>query len=121
VINRALRKQSAISLIISYNSGRPLTAIEDSYIVDDVVVPVYSDRNKYKIPDYLRVDFSFTIGDIVRKLDDSLVFSVYNLLGRDNAYSVFYKRPRANFLIPQAYRLSVLGAAMPSLTYNFKF
>ena len=121
VINRALRRSSAISLILSYNTGRPLTAIEDSYIVDDVVVPVYSDRNKYRIPDYLRVDFSFTIGDIVRKLDDSLVFSVYNLLGRDNAYSVFYQRPRSSFFIPQAYKLSILGSPMPSLTYNFKF
>lgn len=121
VINRALRKNSAISLIISYNSGRPLTAIEDSYIVGDVVVPYYSDRNKYRIPHYVRVDFSFTIGDIVRKLDDELVFSVYNLLGRDNAYSVFYQRPRSNYLIPLAYKLSVLGSPMPSLTYNFKF
>jgi hypothetical protein len=121
VINRTLRRNGAISLILSYNTGRPLTAIEDSYIVDDVVVPVYSDRNKYRIPDYLRVDFSFTIGDIVRKLDDSLVFSVYNLLGRDNAYSVFYQRPRSSFFIPQAYKLSILGSPMPSLTYNFKF
>lgn len=121
VINRALQKRSAISLIVSYNTGRPLTAIEDSYIVDDVVVPVYSDRNKYKIPNYMRVDLSFTVGDIVRKLDDELVFSVYNLFGRDNAYSVFYQRPRSNFFIPRAYKLSVLGSAMPSLTYNFKF
>lgn len=121
VINRALRKKSAVSLIVSYNSGRPLTAIEDSYIVDGVVVPVYSDRNKYNIPDYMRVDFSFTIGDIIRKIDDELVFSVYNLLGRDNAYSVFYKRPRSNYFIPLAYKLAVLGAPMPSLTYNFKF
>jgi TonB dependent receptor-like, beta-barrel/Carboxypeptidase regulatory-like domain/TonB-dependent Receptor Plug Domain len=121
VINRALRRKSAISLIVSYNTGRPLTAIETSYIVDGTVVPVYSDRNKYKIPDYLRVDFSFTIGNVIRKLDDSLVFSVYNLWGRRNAYSVFYQRPQSNYFIPVAYKLSVLGSAMPSLTYNFRF
>ncbi|MDH5250861.1 MAG: hypothetical protein OEW40_17850, partial [Cyclobacteriaceae bacterium] len=67
------------------------------------------------------LDFSFTIGSILKKLDDSLVFSVYNLFGRDNAYSVFYQRPANNYFIPKPYKLSVLGAALPSLTYNFKF
>lgn len=121
VINRSLMKKSAFSLIVTFNTGRPLTAIENSYTIDGTVVPVYSDRNKYKIPNYIRVDFSLTIGNVIRKLDDSLVFSIYNLLGRRNAYSVFYQRPQSNYFIPVAYRLSVLGAAMPSITYNFRF
>ena len=121
VIDRKLRGKGAFSVIISYTSGRPLTAIESSYIVGGTVVPIYSDRNKYTIPNYLRLDLSFTIGNIVKKIEDSLVFSVYNLIGRDNAYSVFYKRPANNYFVPKAYKLSVLGAALPSLTYNFKF
>ena len=121
VIDRRLRKQGAFSFIVTYNSGRPLTAIETSYITGGTVVPVYSERNKYTIPYYLRVDFSFTIGNIIKKIDDSLVFSVYNLFGRDNAYSVFYQRPANNYFIPKPYKLSVLGSALPSLTYNFRF
>jgi hypothetical protein len=121
VLDRKFRNNGAFSLVVTYNSGRPLTAIESSYIVGGTVVPLYSDRNKYRIPNYFRVDLSFTIGNVVRKIDDSLVFSVYNLFGRDNAYSVFYQRPANNFLIPKPYRLSVLGSALPSLTYNFKF
>jgi hypothetical protein len=121
VVNRSLRKSSAFSLIFSYNTGRPFTAIESSYIVDDIVVPVYSERNKYKIPGYYRLDVSFTIGKVVKKLDGSLVLAIYNLLGRDNAYSVFYKRPAVNYFVPKPYKLSVLGAALPSLTYNFRF
>jgi hypothetical protein len=120
VLDRKLRGKSAFSFVLSYNTGRPLTAIESSYIVGGTVVPIYSDRNKYKIPHYLRADVSFTIGNIIRKIDDSLVFSVYNLFGRDNAYSVFYKRPGDNYFIPKPYSLSVLGAVLPSLTYNFK-
>lgn len=121
VIDRRMRGQGALSIILSYNSGRPLTAIESSYMVGGVVVPIYSQRNKYQIPDYFRVDLSFTIGDVVKKLDDSLVFSVYNLFGRDNAYSIFYQRPATNYVVPKPYKLSVLGAPLPSLTYNFKF
>ena len=120
VLDRKLRAKGAFSFVLSYNTGRPLTAIESSYIVGGTVVPIYSDRNKYKIPNYLRIDASFTIGNIINKIDDSLVFSVYNLFGRDNAYSVFYKRPADNYFIPKPYRLSVLGAVLPSLTYNFK-
>ncbi len=121
VTNRRTRNSGAFSFIFSYNTGRPLTAIESSYIVDGTVVPVYSARNKYNIPDYVRLDFSFTIGDIVKDFDDSLVFSVYNLFGRENAYSVFYQRPSSSFFVPKPYKLSVLGSALPSLTYNFKF
>jgi hypothetical protein len=121
VIDRKLRGKGAFSLIFTYNSGRPLTAIESSYVVGGTVVPVYSSRNKYEIPNYYRLDFSFTIGSILKKIDDSLVFSVYNLFGRDNAYSVFYQRPAINYFIPKPSQLSVLGAALPSLSYNFKF
>jgi hypothetical protein len=121
VLDRKLRGRGALSLTLSYNTGRPLTAIENSYIAGGTVVPLYSERNKYKIPYYFRVDASFTIGDVVKKIEDSLVFSVYNLFGRDNAYSVFYQRPATNYFIPKPYRLSILGAVLPSLTYNFKF
>lgn len=121
VVNRRLSKGGAISFILAYNSGRPLTAIESSYIAGGAVVPVYSNRNQYTIPDYIRFDFSFTIGNVINKLDDSLVFSVYNLFGRENAYSVFYQRPASTYLIPKPYQLSILGSPLPSLTYNFKF
>ena len=121
VLNRRYKGEGALSLIFSFNSGRPFTAIESSYIVGSTVVPIYSERNKYRIPNYFRMDLSFTIRDVFRKVNDSLVVSVYNLLGRDNAYSLFYKRPANQYCIPKAYRLSVLGAVMPSVTYNFRF
>jgi hypothetical protein len=121
VLNRNWRRQSAFSLIFSYNTGRPFTAIESSYVANGTVVPIYSERNKYQIPNYFRMDLSFTIGNIFKKVDDSFVFSLYNLFGRDNAYSVFYQRPASNFFIPKPYKLSVLGAPLPSITYNIKF
>lgn len=121
VVNkRGSHRNDAFSMIIAYNTGRPFTALETSYMSGTTSVPVYSARNAYKIPNYLRVDVSLTIGDVVKKIDDSLVFSIYNLFGRENAYSVFYKRS-PEYFVPKAYKLSVLGAAMPSITYNFSF
>lgn len=121
VLNRRTYNNGAFSITTSYSSGRPLTALESSYIINGAVVPLYSLRNQYKIPAYFRVDVSFTIGNVLKKLDDSLVFSVYNIFGRDNAYSIYYQRPASIYFIPKPYKLSILGSALPSLTYNFKF
>lgn len=67
------------------------------------------------------MDLSLTIGNVFPGVEDSLVFSLYNVFGRDNAYSVFYQRPAANYYIPRPYKLSVLGATFPSVSYNFNF
>lgn len=121
VLNRQLGRSGAFSLIFIYNSGRPFTAVESSYLANGTVVPIYSERNAHTIPDYWRTDVSITLGNVLNKVDDSLTISLYNLFGRANAYSVFYQRPSSNFFIPKPYKLSVLGAVMPSLTYNFRF
>jgi hypothetical protein len=121
VLDRHIGKKGGYAMVATYNTGRPFTAVETSYIVNGTTVPVYSDRNKYRIPSYLRFDFSVTFGNVFKKWDDSLIFSIYNLFGRDNPYSVFYQRPSSNFFIPKAYKLSIMGAALPSVTYTFKF
>lgn len=129
VVSRKLAKRSAFSFNFTYDTGRPITAIESSYQNGPTIVPIYSTRNNYRIPDYIRLDLSFTIGDNIwknrtvspnRKYHDSLTISFYNLLGRKNAYSVFYKRP-PGYNIPTSFRLSVLGSIIPSVTYNFNF
>ena len=119
VINRRFYRRGGLSLVTTFNSGRPLTAIETGYITDGIVVPVYSDRNRYRIGNYFRMDLSITIGKVFRKLDDNLVISLYNLGGRLNPYSVFYKRPSPDYFLPKPYQLSVLGTMLPSITYNF--
>lgn len=102
-----------------FNSGRPVTAVQSDYQVNGVAVPNFSDRNALRIPNYVRLDMSFTAGSILRKVEDKLVFSIYNVFGRRNAYSVFYRRGQDN-PIPQAFKLSVLGSIFPSITYSFK-
>ena len=51
--------------------------------------------------------------------ENSLTFSVYNVYGRKNAYSVFFKQKA--FEKVTAYRIAVLGTIFPAVTYNFKF
>ncbi|MBE9512038.1 MAG: hypothetical protein IMY71_14310, partial [Bacteroidetes bacterium] len=82
----------------------------------------FSQRNQYRIPDYHRLDISVTLGEShrkYRKWKGSWTFSIYNVYGRKNAYSVFFKD--VNEAPPMPYMLSILGVPFPSLTYNFTF
>jgi len=105
-----------------FMTGRPATYPESKYIIDRFTVAGYGERNKYRIPDYHRLDISFTLAGNLKKnkkWDGSWTFSVYNLFARKNAYSVYFRA--FNNAVPKAYKLSVIGTAFPSITYNFKF
>lgn len=128
-VRRRLGKKSAFSVNFTYRTGRPFTAINSNYEDIGTTIPVYSTRNDYRIPAYIRLDVGFTIADNIwknrhpnpnRLYHDNLTISFYNLLGRKNAFSIFYKRP-PNVYIPEAYKLSVLGSIIPAITYNFRF
>ncbi len=115
-----LGRQMIFAANFAYTTGRPITAIESYYQSNSVSIPLYSDRNQYRIPDYWRLDLSITLKSVLRKIDDNLVFSVYNFFGRRNAYSVFYQQLNGLPTL-QSYKLSILGSALPSLTYNINF
>ena len=110
------------SFNFTYSTGRPVTIPYAKARVNGVIVPIYLDRNQQRIPDYHRLDLSLTWEkhpEKSKKYWYSWVFSIYNLYGRQNAYSVFFKLRSSSF--SDAYKLSIFGAPLPSLTYNFKF
>jgi hypothetical protein len=79
-------------------------------------------RNAERIPDYIRLDVGITIDPKPgKRWQGSWNFSIYNLLGRQNAYSVYFRSSSGEINQAKTYQLSVLGAAIPSITYNFKF
>jgi hypothetical protein len=81
----------------------------------------YSDRNKYRIPYYSRLDLSIKLNGNLRShkiAHPNWTFSVYNLLGRENVYSIYFKQDGDQI---KGYKLSVFGRAIPSVTFNFDF
>jgi hypothetical protein len=81
----------------------------------------FSDRNEYRIPDYFRIDMSLNLeGNLkARKLAHSYwMLNVYNLTGRKNAYSIFFKTEGDNI---KGYKLSIFGQPIITLSWNFKF
>ncbi len=127
-----LRGNSSFNWNLTYSTGRPISAIVSNYRIGSTAVPHFSERNQFRIPDYFRLDLSFTFDrDILkpelrnklrdRKYVGTLTIGVYNILARKNAFSVFFKRPDDFGVLPRAHRLTVLGSAFPTITYNFKF
>jgi hypothetical protein len=81
----------------------------------------YSNRNQYRIPDYFRIDLSATIDGnhkVKQRTHNFWSFGVYNLLARQNAYSIYFVNENGKI---KGYQLSIFGTAIPFITYNLKF
>lgn len=113
--------RNSVSLNFTYESGRPVTAPVGNYIIDGQPIPQYSLRNAFRIPDYHRLDLAWTMNNGIikrRKYKSTFTFAIYNLYARRNPFSIFFKRENG---VPNAFRLSVIGTMVPSITYNISF
>lgn len=116
-----INAKHSLSLNFTHSTGRPTTAPISSYAHENLVnLPVYSQRNVFRIPDYHRLDFAYTVGPWgKRTFKHSLTVSVYNIYARKNAFSVFFRQNA--FQKVRAYQIAVLGTAFPGITYNLSF
>jgi len=107
----------------TYRTGRPITLPLSGYTTDGLYVTNFSERNAYRIQDYHRLDLAIVLeGDTFkrkRRFQGTWTFSIYNVYGRKNPYTVFFKGAPGSTLIP--YQLAILGSVLPSLSYSVKF
>ncbi len=121
VLNYRITKRYSFSSDFIYQTGRPITYPVGKYDYGNAQYTVYSDRNKFRIPDYYRLDVGLNIegNHKIKKLTHSFWnISVYNVLGRNNPYSVFFVTDKGQI---KAYKTSIFSVPIPSITYNFKF
>lgn len=103
-----------------YNTGRPITYPVAYYNFLNINRVFYSERNEFRIPDYFRLDLAATInGNLkAKKLNhSSMTFTVYNVLGRKNPYSIFFKSEDGAV---KGYQMSIFGQPIFMVTYNFR-
>ncbi len=120
VANFNASKRISISGNLSYATGRPITYPTAIYYLDGKKILHYSERNEYRIPDYFRVDMALKIeGNLLSKKlgHSSFILSVYNLTGRKNAYSVYFKSENGRI---KGYKMSIFGTQIYSITWDFK-
>ena len=120
VISYHISRRVTASGVLTYQSGRPVTYPVSVYYINGTPYVDYSSRNEYRIPDYFRLDLSLTIeGNLRRKkfLHSSFVFSLYNVTGRNNPYSVYFKLEDGKI---KSYQYSVIGVPIFVVTWLFK-
>ncbi|OMQ08400.1 carboxypeptidase-like regulatory domain-containing protein [[Flexibacter] sp. ATCC 35103] len=121
VMNYKFTHRYSFSSNFVYQTGRPITYPIGKYYYNGAEFTMYSDRNKYRIPDYYRLDIGLNIegNHKIKKLAHSFWnISIYNVLGRNNPYSIFFVTKEGQV---KAYQTSIFSVPIPTVTYNFKF
>ena len=123
VLNLKFTERYSFSSNFNYATGRPTTLPAGKYYdsYNQKYMPYYTDRNTYRIPDYMRLDLAFNIEPthkLTSFLHTSFSIGVYNALARKNAYNVYYVTEGEEI---KGYKLSVFGTAIPYVSLNIRF
>ena len=121
ITNYKFSKRYSLSANFVYQTGRPVTYPIGTFRFNNADFVAFSNRNEFRIPDFYRLDLGFNIegNHKKNKLAHSFVtISVYNVLGRNNPYSVFFVTDNGEV---KALQSSIFAIPIPSITYNFKF
>jgi len=123
VLNYKFTERYSLSSNFNYATGRPTTVPAGQYYdsYNKKFMPYYTDRNTYRIPDYMRLDLAFNIEPshkLTSFLHASFSMGVYNALARRNAYSIYYVTEGGKV---KGYKLSVFGTAIPYVSLNIRF
>ena len=123
VLSYKLTKRIDFSAAWIYASGTPSTFPTGRFVYGNMVLPLYSARNSYRMPDYHRLDISLNIKgkeDPKRWWHGEWNFSIYNVYARKNAWAIQFIQDPKN--PGQTYAQKIyLFSIVPSITYNFRF
>lgn len=123
VVNYELRKNLSVSATWVYATGAPVTFPTGRFVYGNIIAPVYSDRNAFRMPDYHRLDLGLTFDPVPKKSkrwESSWTLSVYNAYNRHNAFLINFVTSKTNPNVKEA-EMIYLFPIIPAITYNFKF
>ena len=123
VLNYELTKRLTLSANWIYATGQPYTAPVGWAEMGGNLVPIYSDRNALRYPDYHRLDLALIVKqkkNSSRRWQGEWNFSLYNAYGRKNAWVINFLQDKMDPYKTYAEK-TYLFTFVPSVTYNFKF
>lgn len=123
ILNYRVTQTISLGLNWVYLTGQPVTFPVGRFEYQNNIVPVYSDRNTYRLPDYHRLDLSFTWTqkpDPERWWNSELNFSIYNTYNRKNPWVINFLNDPDQPNVTYAEIIYLFGI-VPSITYNFSF
>ena len=123
VLSYDISRRLSASLNWIYATGQPVTFPEAYYTFGADRIPVYTQRNTYRFPDYHRMDASLTIqlGKLLprKKWHHELNISLYNLYNRKNPWIISFRTDETDG--SQYAQMTYLFGIVPSITYNIKW
>ena len=123
VISYELNERLTFGATWVYATGSPVTFPTGGAWYQGERLPIYSNRNAYRLPDYHRMDISITYRGKhkpERKWRGELNLSIYNLYNRKNTWVINFEQEEDNPGQLYAEKTYLFGI-LPALTYNFKF
>lgn len=116
-----LTERVALSAAWIYYTGDAVTFPSGKYELNGTVIPYYTERNGYRMPDYHRLDLGATFYFKEReKFEHNLNVSIYNAYNRENAYTITFQEAENDPTQTEAVQ-TTLFKIIPSITYNFNF
>ena len=118
-----LTKRWNFSVAWVYTTGAPVTFPSGKYEFENMAVPIYTDRNSFRMPDYHRLDLSIILNSKEKpnkRLRSDLNISVYNVYNRHNAWMIYFSQDPEQPNVTNAEKVYVFPI-IPSLTWNFYF
>jgi hypothetical protein len=123
VANYDINQKLSFGANFVYSTGQPITYPVARMEIGNVIVPVYSKRNEYRMPDYYRLDVSLN-WKVHKKgvvpWDGELNFSIYNVTAHKNAWAINFVTDDNDKNRTKA-EMTYLFTFVPSVTYNIKF
>jgi hypothetical protein len=105
------------------STGNAVTFPVGKYYVAGQAVSLYGQRNADRLPGYRRLDIGATFEkprQEGKRFHHSWNFSIYNVLGRENPYSITFQTVPGDATRTEALQ-TALFKMVPSATYNFEF
>ncbi|MCY0968589.1 TonB-dependent receptor [Chryseobacterium wangxinyae] len=116
-----LNSKWSFSGLFVYSTGNAVTFPTGKYELQNQTIFQYSSRNADRMPAYHRMDLSATYEPNKNKRwKSSWTFGIYNVYGRENAYTIAFEDNPDKPGTTRAVQTS-LFKFVPNITYNFKF
>jgi hypothetical protein len=104
-----------------YGTGNAVSFPSGKYNANGQTTFYYTERNGYRMPANHRMDVGATLeGKKGKKFQSSWTFSIYNLYGRENPFTIEFKDVKDDPTKTEAVQ-TALFRWVPSVTWNFKF
>jgi len=117
-----LTKRWSLSGAFVYGTGNAVTYPTGKYNIGGLTTFSYSERNGYREPATNRLDIGATLeGRQHKKFHSSWTFSIYNLYGSREPYSITFRDSKTVPNTTEAVETSIFATPIPSVTWNFKF